>query len=83
MRKVLSPAAPQEAGVEKSEIVRAFKRGASEYGLLISLIVIMAFFQVSTNGVLMQPLNLTNLVLGVSSGIPGVRRQAGNRSIFD
>ena len=63
MRKVLSPPAAQDAGVEKSEIVRAFKRGATEYGLLISLIVIMAFFQVSTNGVLMQPLNLTNLVL--------------------
>lgn len=63
MRKALSPAAPQDAGVKNSEIVRALKRGASEYGLLISLIVIMAFFQVSTGGVLMQPLNLTNLVL--------------------
>ncbi|WP_082163734.1 multiple monosaccharide ABC transporter permease [Caballeronia mineralivorans] len=63
MRKTLSPAAPQDAGVKHSEIVRVLKRGASEYGLLISLIVIMAFFQMSTSGVLMQPLNLTNLVL--------------------
>lgn len=63
MRKALSPAAPQDAEVKKSEVVQAFKRGASEYGLLISLVVIMAFFQVSTSGVLMQPLNLTNLVL--------------------
>ncbi|AOJ96668.1 ABC transporter permease [Burkholderia multivorans] len=39
------------------------KRGVSEYGLLFSLVVIMVFFQVATSGVLMQPLNLTNLVL--------------------
>ncbi|MFM2406277.1 MAG: hypothetical protein RL223_4157 [Pseudomonadota bacterium] len=34
-----------------------------EYGMLLSLIVIMGFFQVMTDGTLMQPLNLTNLVL--------------------
>ena len=64
MRKALTPAATQDVDVEKTaEIGRILKRGVSEYGLLISLIVIMAFFQVSTSGVLMQPLNLTNLVL--------------------
>jgi putative multiple sugar transport system permease protein len=34
-----------------------------EYGMLIALVVIMAFFQIMTGGVLMRPLNLTNLVL--------------------
>ena len=34
-----------------------------EYGLLLSLVAIMVFFQIMTNGTLMQPLNLTNLVL--------------------
>ncbi|BDA84114.1 sugar ABC transporter permease [Aureimonas sp. SA4125] len=34
-----------------------------EYGMLLALVVIMIFFQVMTNGVLMKPLNLTNLVL--------------------
>lgn len=34
-----------------------------EYGLLLSLVAIMVFFQFMTNGTLMQPLNLTNLVL--------------------
>jgi len=34
-----------------------------EYGLLMSLVAIMAFFQVMTNGTLFQPLNLTNLIL--------------------
>ena len=55
MRKTLSPAAPQDAGVKHSEIVRVLKRGASEYGLLISLIVIMAFFQMSTSSVSFGP----------------------------
>jgi putative multiple sugar transport system permease protein len=39
------------------------KTNLREYGLLISLIVIMVFFQVMTNGTLFQPLNLTNLIL--------------------
>jgi putative multiple sugar transport system permease protein len=34
-----------------------------EYGMLLSLVVIMGFFQVMTQGTLLQPLNLTNLVL--------------------
>jgi putative multiple sugar transport system permease protein len=39
------------------------KSNLREYGLLISLIAIMVFFQVMTNGTLFQPLNLTNLIL--------------------
>jgi putative multiple sugar transport system permease protein len=39
------------------------KSNIREYGMLISLIAIMAFFQVMTDGTLMRPLNLTNLVL--------------------
>ena len=39
------------------------KSNFREYGMLISLVAIMAFFQVMTDGTLMQPLNLTNLVL--------------------
>ena len=34
-----------------------------DYGMLLSLVVIMAFFQFMTDGTLMQPLNLTNLIL--------------------
>ena len=34
-----------------------------DYGLLLSLVAIMAFFQYMTDGTLMQPLNLTNLIL--------------------
>jgi putative multiple sugar transport system permease protein len=39
------------------------KSNLREYGLLISLIAIMVFFQVMTDGTLFQPLNLTNLIL--------------------
>jgi putative multiple sugar transport system permease protein len=39
------------------------KHNLREYGMLISLVVIMVFFQVVTDGTLLQPLNLTNLVL--------------------
>jgi putative multiple sugar transport system permease protein len=34
-----------------------------DYGMLLTLVAIMAFFQYMTAGTLMQPLNLTNLVL--------------------
>ncbi len=38
-------------------------RNMREYGILMSLVVIMVFFQWMTDGTLFQPLNLTNLVL--------------------
>lgn len=34
-----------------------------DYGMLLSLLVIMLFFQVMTDGTLLKPLNLTNLIL--------------------
>jgi putative multiple sugar transport system permease protein len=40
-----------------------FKNNVREYGMLIALIAVMAFFQVQTDGVLMKPVNITNLVL--------------------
>lgn len=39
------------------------KNNLREYGMLISLVAIMAFFQYVTGGTLLEPLNLTNLVL--------------------
>ncbi|WGD29562.1 sugar ABC transporter permease [Ancylobacter sp. WKF20] len=39
------------------------KNNLREYGMMISLFAIMIFFEVVTNGTLMRPLNLTNLVL--------------------
>ena len=39
------------------------KANLREYGMLLSLFAIMLFFQVVTDGTLLRPLNLTNLVL--------------------
>ncbi|MEJ8856803.1 multiple monosaccharide ABC transporter permease [Variovorax robiniae] len=39
------------------------KNNLRDYGMLISLVAIMVLFQVLTDGTLMQPLNLTNLLL--------------------
>ncbi len=40
-----------------------FKSNIREYGMLIALIVIMAFFQIATEGTLFKPVNITNLIL--------------------
>ena len=40
-----------------------WKSNLREYGLLASLLLIMAFFEVVTGGVLLDPANVTNLVL--------------------
>ena len=47
----------------KKEYAGFLKSNMREYGMLLSLIAIMAFFQVMTDGTLMKPLNLTNLLL--------------------
>ena len=38
------------------------KNNLRDYGMLLSLFAIMLFFQFATDGVLLQPVNLTNLV---------------------
>ncbi|MBS1157148.1 MAG: sugar transporter permease [Proteobacteria bacterium] len=48
---------------EKTPFASIIKKNLREYGMLISLAVIMIFFQYQTEGTLLQPLNLTNLVL--------------------
>jgi putative multiple sugar transport system permease protein len=55
--EVVAPAA------EKVTVPNFIKKNLREYGMLISLAVIMVFFQYMTDGTLMQPLNLTNLLL--------------------
>mgnify|MGYP003350566670 FL=1 len=46
----------------KSPLTHVFKTLQS-HGLFVSLMVIMLFFQVTTDGALFQPLNLTNIIL--------------------
>ncbi|WP_410171048.1 ABC transporter permease subunit, partial [Brucella intermedia] len=49
--------------VPASSVGRYLKNNLRESGMLLSLVAIMIFFQIVTGGVLMKPLNLTNLVL--------------------
>jgi putative multiple sugar transport system permease protein len=60
MEQALDAPAPAAA---PRRIGHFLKQNLREYGMLLSLAAIMAFFQVMTEGTLLQPLNLTNLVL--------------------
>jgi putative multiple sugar transport system permease protein len=40
-----------------------FRSNIRQYGMLIALIAVMLFFQITTNGILFKPVNITNLVL--------------------
>ena len=53
--KTVSLPKPSHAGFIKNNL--------RNYGMLLSLFAIMLFFQIMTDGTLLQPLNLTNLVL--------------------
>ena len=44
-------------------LVALFKSNIREYGMLLALVIVMIFFQVATDGILMKPINITNLVL--------------------
>ncbi|HEX5687827.1 MAG TPA: multiple monosaccharide ABC transporter permease [Ideonella sp.] len=57
------PGARSGAASSSPSAARFLKQNLREYGMLLSLIAIMGFFQVMTEGTLLQPLNLTNLVL--------------------
>jgi putative multiple sugar transport system permease protein len=57
-------AAAPAKGVTSGRLHAGFlKNNLREYGMLISLVAIMVLFQVLTDGTLLRPLNLTNLVL--------------------
>jgi putative multiple sugar transport system permease protein len=46
-----------------SNLTDIFRNNIREYGMLIALIAVMIFFQIRTDGILMKPVNITNLVL--------------------
>ncbi|MDZ4095054.1 MAG: multiple monosaccharide ABC transporter permease [Paracoccaceae bacterium] len=49
--------------VGQSSVLSYLKNNMRQYGMLLALVAIMAFFQWATNGTLMKPVNLTNLFL--------------------
>lgn len=40
-----------------------FRNNIRQYGMLIALVAIMLFFQITTKGILLVPMNVTNLIL--------------------
>ena len=52
-----------ETAAEGHSALRFLRDNLREYGILIALVVIMAFFQIATDGILLKPVNLTNLIL--------------------
>jgi putative multiple sugar transport system permease protein len=48
---------------QKTSWLEFIKTHFRDYGMLLALLVIMLFFQVTTDGTLLRPLNMTNLVL--------------------
>ncbi|MFB5763295.1 multiple monosaccharide ABC transporter permease [Paenibacillus medicaginis] len=44
-------------------ISKMFKGNVRQYGMIIALVVIMLLFEILTGGLLLQPINITNLIL--------------------
>ncbi|WP_372088585.1 sugar ABC transporter permease (plasmid) [Tistrella mobilis] len=60
----LAKPSEREAGPASGLTMGAYlRKHMREYGILLALIVIMVFFQVATDGILLKPVNLTNLIL--------------------
>jgi putative multiple sugar transport system permease protein len=53
----------QKPATDKPGHAGFLKNNLREYGMLLSLFAIMLFFEIMTDGTLLRPLNLTNLVL--------------------
>lgn len=49
--------------VEKKKYTGFLRKNMRDYAMLLSLLAIMVFFQIKTDGTLLMPLNLTNLIL--------------------
>ncbi|TPE48538.1 multiple monosaccharide ABC transporter permease [Amaricoccus solimangrovi] len=59
----MSHAKTNTEAAESATLGSHLKTHLREYGILIALVLIMAFFQVVTDGTLLRPVNLTNLFL--------------------
>jgi len=44
-------------------LMKLFKNNIRQYGMIIALVLIMIFFQIITGGLLLEPINITNLIL--------------------
>lgn len=44
-------------------LVKMFKNNIRQYGMIVALVFIMILFEILTGGLLLQPINITNLIL--------------------
>lgn len=44
-------------------LVKTFRTNIRQYGMFIALVLIMVLFQILTEGILLKPLNITNIIL--------------------
>ena len=44
-------------------LMKVFKENVTQYSMIIALVGIMVFFQIASGGILLKPLNITNLIL--------------------
>ena len=54
---------PTNGSALRKTLSGLFRSNIREYGMLIALVAIMIFFYFVTDGILMRPVNITNLVL--------------------
>ena len=54
---------PVAAAETASASASFWKNNLRDFGLLVSLLIIMIFFEIMTDGVLLRPVNITNLIL--------------------
>lgn len=66
------PPSPQRPATEPAErpaqgglsgVLKAFRLNMRQYGMIIALVLIVLLFQVTTDGILLRPLNVTNLIM--------------------
>ncbi len=57
------PQAPASPGDSGERLITAISRNVRQFGMLIALVVIVAFFQYTTGGVMLKPQNVTNVFL--------------------
>src|SRR6188474_3074313 len=62
-KRIMATDIAAAAAVPPKEYRGFLKNNMREYGMLLSLVAIMGLFQYLTDGTLLKPLNLTNLVL--------------------
>ncbi|MGH4139371.1 multiple monosaccharide ABC transporter permease [Clostridium sp.] len=44
-------------------LIKTFKENVTQYSMIIALVGIMIYFQIATGGILLKPVNITNLIL--------------------